>query len=116
MGPRSLAFLAGAGIALAGCAGPSEPPLAVPGFDAARPVDLSFTDGAYVINTELEAGTYRTEGSADEFPSCNWKRFRGGAQGGLIASGSATGPMTILIEATDGAFESRGCRPWVRQP
>ncbi|MGH3990888.1 MAG: hypothetical protein ACRDSN_00315, partial [Pseudonocardiaceae bacterium] len=69
----------------------------------------------YQVGRDLEAGTYRTEGSGDLFPTCNWKRFRAGGQG-LVASGSATGPMTILIEATDGAFESRGCQPWVRQP
>lgn len=116
----SLAFLAAAGIALVGCAGPDEPVIAIPGHaerdtdNILRLIDLSFTDGAYEVGLELEPGTYRTEGSAvDLFPSCNWKRFRSGGEG-LVASGSSTGPTTIAIEATDGAFESRGCQPWVR--
>lgn len=102
-------------VALAGCSGPAETePEPRPG-KALRLIDLSFTDGVYQVGTELQPGTYRTEGSATpHFPSCNWKRFRAGGQG-LVASGSSTGPTEISIEATDGAFESRGCQPWVRQ-
>lgn len=119
-GLTSLAFLATV-LALAGCAGPDEPVIAVPGHverdtgNILRLIDLSFTDGAYQVGSELEPGTYRTEGSAvDLFPSCHWKRFRAGGQG-LVASGSSTGPTAITIDPTDGAFESRGCQPWVRQ-
>ncbi|MGH3836930.1 MAG: hypothetical protein ACRDSF_14720 [Pseudonocardiaceae bacterium] len=91
-------------IALAACAGPSEPVITIPDGDRR------------LIGEDLQAGTYRTEGSAVHlFPSCNWKRFRVGGQG-LVASGSVTGPTTIVIEPSDGAFESRGCQPWVRQP
>lgn len=112
----SLALLAAAGIALAGCAGPGEPVITIPAGGIERPIDLSFTDGSYAVGRELEPGIYRTEGSAvDLFASCSWKRFRAGGQG-LIASGSSTGPTTIGIDASDGALESRGCRPWVRVP
>lgn len=120
---RRICFVLCAGtFALGGCSSPAEP-IVIPGHETEprtgkvlRLIDLSFTDGAYQIGSELAPGTYRTEGSAmPQFPTCNWKRFRATGQG-LIASGSSTGPTTVVIEPTDGAFESRGCRPWARQP
>lgn len=109
-------------LTLSACSTPTEPVIAIPGHvesdtgNILRPIDLSFTDGAYEVGRELKPGTYRTEGTATPLiPSCNWKRFRVGGQG-LVASGSSTGPTTISIDPTDGAFESRGCQPWVRQP
>lgn len=115
----AVVLCAAGAVALTAC-GSAEPVIAIPGHiesdtgNILRPIDWSMSDGVYEVGRELEAGVYRTEGSAAElFPSCNWKRFRAGGQG-LVASGSSTGPTTIAIEPTDGAFESRGCQAWLR--
>ncbi|WP_431893498.1 hypothetical protein [Nonomuraea sp. bgisy101] len=72
--------------------------------------------GLQVVGTDIQPGTYKTDGPAPGQPLCYWARLKGtgGDPGDVITSGMPTGPATVTIEATDKAFQSGGCGPWVR--
>jgi len=47
---------------------------------------------------------------------CSWSRRKdtSGEAGSVIAINITKGPTTVTIKPTDGAFESRGCNPWMK--
>jgi hypothetical protein len=74
-------------------------------------------DGIFGVGTELQPGTYRTAGpSPAAFDNCYWERSRdnSGEQRAVIAEGLVSGPVTVTIKRTDGAFKSSGCETWTR--
>ncbi|MEV4063443.1 hypothetical protein [Nonomuraea dietziae] len=73
--------------------------------------------GIQVVGTDIQPGTYRTDGPSPGMPLCYWARLKGtgGDPSEVITSGLPSGPATVTIEATDKAFQSGGCKPWVRQ-
>ncbi|MFE3451768.1 hypothetical protein ACFXJ8_22875 [Nonomuraea sp. NPDC059194] len=77
---------------------------------------LPVGSGIQVVGTDIQPGTYKTEGPAAGQPICYWARLKGtgGDPADVITSGLPTGPATVTIEATDKAFQSGGCGPWVR--
>jgi hypothetical protein len=74
-------------------------------------------EGVYGVGFDLQPGTYRTAGpSPAAFDNCYWERSRdtSGQQKAVIASGIVSGPVTVTIKPTDGAFKSSGCEPWTK--
>jgi endonuclease YncB( thermonuclease family) len=75
-------------------------------------------DGTYVVGVDIQPGTYRTTGPAEDavLKMCSWKRLKdtSGEFRSVIATNIAQGPTTVTIKPTDGAFESRGCAPWTK--
>lgn len=73
-------------------------------------------DGTHVVGVDIEPGTYRTTGPAEDglIKMCSWKRLKdtSGEFRSMIATNIAQGPTTVTIKPTDGAFESRGCELW----
>ena len=94
---------------------PTAPlPTAPPPTDP--PLKPAFGDGFYRINIDLPPGTYRSEGGS----SCTWDRLSTQtyppSPADVIASGYSIGsPITVVIAATDGAFQTSGCQVWLGQ-
>jgi hypothetical protein len=114
-------------LALAGCAGPSKPPIVIPTGplgDAGNILTTSpppapkltpagnFGDGTHRVLTDVQPGIYRTGGSTiSDIPLCSWKLLAGNR---AVATGSASGPVSIVVEPSYTAVESHGCRDWQR--
>jgi hypothetical protein len=73
----------------------------------------SFEDGAYIVGTDIEPGTYKNTG--DE--NCYWQRLRdfSGTFDGIIANGNPTGAAIVAIKASDKGFSAARCGTWTKQ-
>jgi hypothetical protein len=75
-------------------------------------------DGTYVVGTDIKPGLYKTSGPADTgaLANCYWERDRdlSGGMDSIIANDNASGPTTVQISASDKAFKTSGCAPWVK--
>jgi hypothetical protein len=72
----------------------------------------TFDDGRHEVLREVPAGIYRTLGStATDFPLCSWRLYDGER---LVAAGSATGPVSIVIDPTHDEVQSINCKTWRR--
>lgn len=71
-------------------------------------------DGTFVVGSEVQPGTYKTEGTQDF--ACYYARLAdtSGEPQSIIANKAPQGPSTVTIEDTDGAFETSGCLPWTK--
>lgn len=67
-------------------------------------------DGTFLVGEDIDPGTYRTDGG--EF--CYWARLSdtSGELESIITNGSAQGPTTVTVSASDAAFETSGCSDW----
>lgn len=77
----------------------------------------SFTDGTFVVGTDIAPGTYKTEGPYPRaLPNCYWARLKGvsGELGDVITNGNTRGPTTVTIKPGDTAFKSNGCATWTK--
>jgi DNA-directed RNA polymerase subunit RPC12/RpoP len=75
-----------------------------------EPAVVSFGNGTHIVGTDIEPGTYRSEGTG----LCYWARLQGfsGELDDIIANGN--NPMEIvIISDSDTAFETSGCGKWV---
>jgi hypothetical protein len=81
----------------------------------ATSASASFGEGRFIVGTDIAPGTYRTTGKAGHF-DCYWERLKdtSGTSESMIANNLAPGPATVTIDKTDGAFQTRWCRPWIR--
>jgi hypothetical protein len=73
----------------------------------------SFGDGTYQVGTaasDVTAGLYRTAGPTEGMP-CYWARTKDstGKADAIIADGYPTGPTTVTIKNSDGAFLASEC-------
>jgi hypothetical protein len=70
----------------------------------------SFGDGTYLVNKDIQAGTYRTQGGS----GCYWERRSdsGGDLDGIIANENASGQAVVSIAASDAAFKTQRCGTW----
>jgi hypothetical protein len=68
--------------------------------------------GAYIVGTDVMAGTYRSAASA----GCYWERLRdfGGRFAAVITSGLTDRGATVTISASDMGFRSDSCAPWTK--
>jgi hypothetical protein len=92
---------------------PFPPNAAVPARPAQSGPLANFGDGTYVVGKEVLPGTYKTTGSANGFP-CYWARLKdtSGDFNAIITNGNPTGPTTVTISQSDGAFQTVGCNTW----
>lgn len=80
---------------------------------------VSFGDGEYVVNTDVEPGTYRTTQAAPV--GCYWWVYLAGSDGRgdldhLVSGGSVkvAGTKPSLTVAAGQAFQAWGCGTWER--
>lgn len=75
--------------------------------------------GTYVVGEDIEPGTYRTDGPADDSFSgmCYWARLSGlsGEFDELIANDAFEGQTTVEVNEGDVALELTGECVWERQ-
>ncbi|MCD7437291.1 hypothetical protein K4B79_03535 [Streptomyces lincolnensis] len=74
-------------------------------------------DGTYIVGDDIRPGTYRTDGPEESvIPNCYWARLSGtsGEFDEIIANANTAGPTTVTISASDGAFQTTGCKTWKR--
>ena len=71
----------------------------------------AFNDGQFVVNSQIQAGTYRSNVKAD---NCYWERLSDftGKPTGRITNDLASGPQVVSILKTDKGFKSQRCAPW----
>jgi hypothetical protein len=103
-------------VALAGCIEPPTAPIVaaatvtppVPGGPAG-----SFGEGSHRILDDIQAGIYRTGGpTIADFPVCSWRLMKGDH---IVASGSASGTVSIVVEPFYSTVESHECLEWRRE-
>ncbi len=77
----------------------------------ASPTAPFASDGAYIVGTEVAGGVWQSSGGTGV---CEWERLRGfsGEPTDIIANGTATGPVTLLIGSGDAGFSSVRCGVW----
>jgi hypothetical protein len=81
---------------------------ALPESDGNFPTAL--LPGTYLVNRDIQPGTYQGQAGADLMESCYWERLTNVAGGfeGIIANDNAQGQFYVQISASDFAF-STGC-------
>jgi hypothetical protein len=72
----------------------------------------SFDEGTYIVNTDIDPGTYRNSGST----GCYYVRLSGfsGGMEGIIANQNSNEPAVVTIAPTDAGFQSQRCGTWTR--
>ncbi|MEW9554625.1 hypothetical protein [Nonomuraea sp. NPDC050783] len=121
-----LVVAAGVALVLAVVAPPaSRPTVSIPGTDAPAVIrTVPWQQGSdpdlphlLVVGVDIEPGTYVAPGRAgpEAVHPCTWARLRGldGRSEDVIASGTATGPVTVTILPGDKGFVTGGCGEWV---
>lgn len=69
-------------------------------------------NGAYLVNADFRAGTYRSTGN----DGCYWERASSadGDTRSIIANDNADGQLIVTISATDKVFKTSRCKVWKR--
>lgn len=72
----------------------------------------SFGDGAYIVGTDIEPGTYRSSGSS----GCYYQRMSGFNNDleSVIANANTDTPAVVTIDPTDAGFEAKTCGEWTK--
>lgn len=73
--------------------------------------------GEWLVGTDVQPGTYRSDGPTEPGGYCMWSRKDAAGTGPLdniIASDGSydAGQMLVTIEASDVVFQTRGCAPF----
>lgn len=78
--------------------------------EAAKHPKTSFGDGTYLVNSEIQAGTYKTDGGS----YCYYERLSGtgGTLDEIIANDNPSGQALVSIANSDVAFSTQGCGTW----
>ena len=109
-GPRLVEILAtDVAVESTGCSPWTEVTGAVTGSPTAP-----FGDGVYLVGVDIQAGTWRSDGTGT---GCYWARLsniRG--QDDIIANNFGSAPAIVTVLATDVAFEVSRCGNWSRVP
>jgi hypothetical protein len=73
----------------------------------------SFEDGAYIVGTDIQPGTYKSSGHS----SCYYSRLAGfgGDLGDIIANENTETAAIVTIASTDKGFKSNRCGTWKLQ-
>jgi len=82
-------------------------------------MDAPFASGHYIVGIDISAGTWMSEGVANQDNNrCFWARlanFAPESANSVVASGSADGPAIVTIEPTDAGFAAReSCGIWTK--
>ena len=72
-------------------------------------------EGTFIVGDDMQPGRYQA--AADQDGLCYWARLRDdtGEFDSIIANDGTSGRASVTIQPSDGAFESSGCTPWIRQ-
>lgn len=72
-----------------------------------------FSDGNFVVGTDIQAGTYRTRSKPS---ACYYARLSGfsGELGEILANENTYYPAIVTIAPTDKGFKSSGCGTWTQ--
>jgi hypothetical protein len=92
----------------------TTPPPATPAIPTTQPAPItSFSAGTYVVGTDIVPGMYKTAGPVNS-ALCYWARLRdtSGEVSSIIANNNISGPTTVTIKSTDGAFQTSQCATW----
>lgn len=73
-------------------------------------------DSTYIVGVDIEPGQYASAGPVDGDVNCWGTRLSGfsGEADDVIAYAYGKGRVVVDIKATDAAFESWNCLPWIR--
>ena len=73
-------------------------------------------DSTYLVGVDVEPGLYASAGPVDGDVNCWGTRLSGlsGEADDVIAYAYGKGRVVVDIKATDAAFESWNCQPWIR--
>lgn len=73
----------------------------------------SFTDGTYIVGTDIQPGTYKSSGQS----SCYWERMADFSSGtdSTLANDNTDSPAIVTILASDKGFKSSRCGTWTLQ-
>ncbi len=75
----------------------------------------SFSDGTYVVGTDIQPGRYRTDGRGDDASiGCYWSRNGDLSGENILANGIIRGPTTVEVRSGDAAFEVSGGCQWAK--
>lgn len=99
-------FIFAAWTASAGFAGAAPPPTPSPALQTTMD-----HDGTYAVGTDIMPGTYSSAGPVGN-GTCYWKRTSN-PDGTLIDNAMSKKPQVVQIEASDKAFKTSGCQPWL---
>ncbi len=85
----------------------ASPPTAPP-----TPGGPHFSDGTWLVGSDVQAGTYRTRQAS---PGCYWERDKdlNGGVDSILANDNTDSPSVVTILATDKAFKASNCGTWV---
>ncbi len=79
------------------------------------------TDGTYEVGVDGKPGKYKTAGARTDLntqgPNCYYARLRNldaGSDDNIVANNNSIGQQVIVIKKSDVAFETNGCKPWVK--
>lgn len=74
--------------------------------------NTTFTDGMYIIGTDIKPGTYKSSGSQ----GCYYARLSGftGSLYSILANNNTDNAAIVTIYASDKGFESTRCGTWTR--
>jgi hypothetical protein len=78
-----------------------------------NPSFATFSNGTYLVGTDIQPGTYRTrEGS----PNCYYERLKNftGGINSILANNNTNAPAVVTIRPTDAGFNSQGCGTWAK--
>ena len=78
-----------------------------------EPQKATFSNGTYLVGTDIQPGTYRTrEGS----PNCYYERLKNftGGLNSILANANTYAPAVVTIRPTDAGFNSQGCATWTK--
>ncbi len=72
----------------------------------------SFGEGAYIVGTDFEPGTYRNSGET----GCYYERLKNftGDFNSIIANNNTDNPTVVEIAPTDAGFRSDSCGTWTK--
>lgn len=77
------------------------------------PTFVTFTDGNYLVGSDIQPGTYRTRIGS---PGCYYERLKGfsGTLGDILANNNTDNPAIVTILPTDKGFNSQNCGTWTK--
>jgi hypothetical protein len=72
----------------------------------------SFENGIFIVGTDIDPGTYRTNGAS----GCYYARLSGftGSMDDTLANEDTDAPAIVTILPTDRGFKSSGCGTWTK--
>lgn len=79
------------------------------------PPKAGFSDGTYLVGSDIKAGLYRTSGQGDG-AGCYWERMKDfkGSMYSILDNGNIDGPTVVQVYSGDKAFQVSGGCTWRR--